>query len=298
MTRKGDTMAVVSLEDIQGTMDCVLFPRTWSEYQDLIEEDRPVIVMGKADNSRGDMQILVDSVSLNFTYAQPDYGPRTDESTNGWWASPVSGEGSEWGVDSSSDEMAISEEEALDSRDLDDEPDVPTDEPPLSEDDRAPLPPRQQGSQPAPAPAVEAIAVAVEQPTGEPPTEELAEADDPPEMPKSEAVQQFEHILAARAARLADPDPIEPEQTAPRLILLTIRRNEDSDARFKRRLVRIYGELVQRPGRDQFRFILLEAARKTEIRFEQDNQRTHYDEALGEHLRACGVESIEVRPLE
>ncbi len=298
MTRKGDTMAVVSLEDIQGTIDCVLFPRTWSEYQELIEEDRPIIVMGKADSSRGDMQILVDSVSLNFTYAQPDYGPHTDENTNGWWAAPASGETSAWGVDSSGDEMAISEEEALDSRDLDDQPDVVMDEPPLSEDDRAPLPPRQPGSQPAPAPAVESIAVAVEQPAEEPPAEELAEVGDPAETPKSEAVQQFEHILAARAARLVDPDPAEPEQTAPRLILLTIRRNEDSDARFKRRLVRIYGELVQRPGRDQFRFILIESARKTEIRFEQDNQRTHYDEALGEHLRACGVESIEVRPLE
>src|SRR5581483_10778377 len=101
MTRKGDTMAVVSLEDIQGTIDCVLFPRTWSEYQELIEEDRPIIVMGKADSSRGDMQILVDSVSLNFTYAQPDYGPHTDENTNGWWAAPASGETSAWGVDSS-----------------------------------------------------------------------------------------------------------------------------------------------------------------------------------------------------
>lgn len=293
MTRKGDTMAVVSLEDIQGTMDCVLFPRTWSEYQELIEEDRPIIVMGKADSSRGDVQILVDSVSLNFTYAQPDYGPRTDERTNDWWTTPpAGGEASEWGTDSSSDDITISEEDALDSRDLDDEPGTALDEPPLSEDDRAPLPPRQSGGQPALAPAVKSITVAIEQPA-----EEQSEVDDAVETPKSEAVQQFEHLLATRAARLSDPD-VEPEQHEPRLILLTIRRTEDSDARFRRRLGRIYGELVQRPGRDQFRFILIESSRKTEIRFEQDNQRTHYDDALGELLRTCGVESIEIQPLE
>src|SRR5262249_3839459 len=60
VTKKGDTMAVISIEDIQGNIDCVMFPRTWAQHQSMIEVDKPIIVWGKADGSRGDMQILVD----------------------------------------------------------------------------------------------------------------------------------------------------------------------------------------------------------------------------------------------
>ncbi|MBN1562757.1 MAG: hypothetical protein JXA10_02890, partial [Anaerolineae bacterium] len=67
-TKNGDMMAVATIEDITGQMSAVLFPRTWASYKDKVDEDAVVIVRGKADASRGEMQIIVDSVTQDFTY--------------------------------------------------------------------------------------------------------------------------------------------------------------------------------------------------------------------------------------
>ena len=54
-------MAILTLEDITGRSP-VLFLRTWEQYRDMVEEDRVIIVSGKADTARGDMQVIADSV--------------------------------------------------------------------------------------------------------------------------------------------------------------------------------------------------------------------------------------------
>ncbi|MEP7289935.1 MAG: DNA polymerase III subunit alpha [Chloroflexota bacterium] len=62
-TKNGGTMAVVTLEDVEGNIDCVMFPRLWDQCRSMVAVDNPLIIRGKADNSRGDMQILGESVS-------------------------------------------------------------------------------------------------------------------------------------------------------------------------------------------------------------------------------------------
>ena len=53
VTKKGDAMALLTLEDITGVLNVVLFPRTWEQYRDIVQEDRVIIVGGKADTARG-----------------------------------------------------------------------------------------------------------------------------------------------------------------------------------------------------------------------------------------------------
>ncbi|MEI2688694.1 MAG: DNA polymerase III subunit alpha [Anaerolineae bacterium] len=48
-TKKGDRMAFVTLEDLQGQCDVVVFPRTWEETKELWVQDRIVLVRGKAE---------------------------------------------------------------------------------------------------------------------------------------------------------------------------------------------------------------------------------------------------------
>ncbi len=74
-TKKGDMMAILTIEDITGTITAVLFPRTWGEYRDLIDEDAVIIVNGKADTSRGDMQVIADSVKQNFEFSTAASAP-------------------------------------------------------------------------------------------------------------------------------------------------------------------------------------------------------------------------------
>ena len=46
-TRKGDYMAFVTLEDMTGQVECLVFPRVYERYQPLIREDEAVVISGK-----------------------------------------------------------------------------------------------------------------------------------------------------------------------------------------------------------------------------------------------------------
>ncbi len=64
MTRKNDVMMLAEFEDLSGTVQLVLFPKTYEKYSYLITEDSPVIITGKVDFRRDTPQIIVDSVEL------------------------------------------------------------------------------------------------------------------------------------------------------------------------------------------------------------------------------------------
>ena len=72
-TRNNDLMCVVQLEDRQGTIDVVFFPRAWDKLQDKVQEGSIILVSGKADARNRDPQIIGESVTqdLNFITKAP-----------------------------------------------------------------------------------------------------------------------------------------------------------------------------------------------------------------------------------
>ena len=46
-TKKGDYMAFVTLEDLTGQVECLVFPRVLEKYQTLVKEDEAVVISGK-----------------------------------------------------------------------------------------------------------------------------------------------------------------------------------------------------------------------------------------------------------
>jgi DNA polymerase-3 subunit alpha len=65
ITKKGDEMAFVTLEDLQGTCDVVVFPRVWSQTKDLWQPERILVVGAKLDTGRRDEpSLLCDWVKL------------------------------------------------------------------------------------------------------------------------------------------------------------------------------------------------------------------------------------------
>ncbi len=52
-TRKGDLMAVFDLEDLGGSVEVTVFPKTMAEYGHKLEEDAIVLVRGRLDDRRG-----------------------------------------------------------------------------------------------------------------------------------------------------------------------------------------------------------------------------------------------------
>lgn len=63
-TKKGDTMAFAVLEDLTGSIELVVFPRTFESYKDLVIADKVVFVSGKTNEKDGELKILADKFEL------------------------------------------------------------------------------------------------------------------------------------------------------------------------------------------------------------------------------------------
>ncbi len=70
-TKKGDPMAFIDLEDMQGQLSLVIFPRVWKEVGEWVEMEQLVVVTGKVDGNDG-TNILVDAMSQNVKIVKAD----------------------------------------------------------------------------------------------------------------------------------------------------------------------------------------------------------------------------------
>jgi DNA polymerase-3 subunit alpha len=71
VTKKGQPMGFVTLEDIQGNIDLVLFPRTWNQTREILTVGEIVIVEGKVDANNTPSKILVDAVRTEIRILEP-----------------------------------------------------------------------------------------------------------------------------------------------------------------------------------------------------------------------------------
>ncbi len=65
-TRTGKEMGFVSLEDLQGTIELVVFSRVWAAAAGWLAPDKVVLVKGRVDRDRGDPKVLVDEIGEDF----------------------------------------------------------------------------------------------------------------------------------------------------------------------------------------------------------------------------------------
>ena len=65
-TKTGKMMGFVTLEDVQGNIELVVFPRTWEQHGEVFEIDRVLMIDGKVDAQSGDPKVLVDNVSTEL----------------------------------------------------------------------------------------------------------------------------------------------------------------------------------------------------------------------------------------
>ncbi|NPV09006.1 MAG: DNA polymerase III subunit alpha [Anaerolineae bacterium] len=69
-TRRGESMAFVRLEDLQGTLDVVVFPRVLRETEALWEEGKILLVRGRVDNRGDGPKLLCESVTDQINHAE------------------------------------------------------------------------------------------------------------------------------------------------------------------------------------------------------------------------------------
>jgi DNA polymerase-3 subunit alpha len=61
-TRKGDWMAVFTLEDLEGTVETLVFPETYKSCRDLLADELPVFVKGKVESDEGRTRLLASEI--------------------------------------------------------------------------------------------------------------------------------------------------------------------------------------------------------------------------------------------
>lgn len=75
-SKSGKPMGFVTLEDLQGNIELVIFPNTWSKVANLIEYDRIVLVDGKVDANNAEPKVLVEAITTDFSVtvsAEPSF---------------------------------------------------------------------------------------------------------------------------------------------------------------------------------------------------------------------------------
>ena len=64
LTRKMDTMAVFTLEDLTGTIEVVTYPDAWNKYKELLISDNKILLHGKLNAKDEEAKVILSSVTL------------------------------------------------------------------------------------------------------------------------------------------------------------------------------------------------------------------------------------------
>jgi DNA polymerase III subunit alpha len=275
-TKTGKMMGFVSLEDLAGNIELVVFPKTWDKFRHLCEEGQVVVVNGKADGTTPP-KVLVDDIKTDVTFydsvasgdeylppapgadgadspkpalvKRPDPAPKAAPPPR-----PVPAKIAE----PPSDYVPDPEE---DDGFFDDMPPPP--EAPPDWDDFA-LPEKAQAAPLPPPPAA--------------PLDDLLTLEQYGDTPraKAKATPPLPVIIPSMSSSrpIAPPTVVEPQDDGlpPRIITVYLRPSSDQ-TRDRRRIKNVYGILISHPGKDRFSFYVTEEGRGHLIDFPNDTTR-------------------------
>jgi DNA polymerase-3 subunit alpha len=74
-SKAGKPMGYITIEDLQGTIELVVFPRIWDKVLEIIDYDKIILVDGRLDNSGAEPKVLVDNITTELTIVQSTGGP-------------------------------------------------------------------------------------------------------------------------------------------------------------------------------------------------------------------------------
>jgi DNA polymerase III subunit alpha len=283
-TKNGKRMGFVTLEDIQGNIDLVMFPRTWKRYSKYIQVDSVISVKGKLDAENGDPKVLVDEVMAEVLDMDAlENGQEADYET-AYLPSPKSptitrpepGKADSPGSDLNLHPM----------RSIDDGP-----------DDWHLAPPPQSiahfEDEANKSPAEDDVAPPVESeiqntPTSVAQNEKPAMPDEPAEPGTQSPPPSIPHFIV--------PPPA-PNEMSPRKMLTVIMHATGEKERDIRRLRRVHGELSAYPGKDRFSFYVHEKGHQVLIEF--PNNTTGISDNLVNTLRKLvGDDNVSVGTIQ
>ena len=63
-TKKGDIMLFLGLEDLEGSVEVVVFPTVYQKYRELLEEDKALRIKGRLDLKENERKIIAQEIQL------------------------------------------------------------------------------------------------------------------------------------------------------------------------------------------------------------------------------------------
>ena len=280
-TQTQKAMAFVTMEDLQGSLDLVVFPKTWADVREWLEVDQIVFVTGKVDAKGSSVKILVDTIAreVKVTVAsqRSDVGSRKLE---------VRSQQSEV----RSQKSAISNRQFKVAEPVADYVvSVVDDDPFAGADPFGDSTPKKNGgggyvvaaSAPAPqlnnsdaatAPVAESVSAAIDNTRAE-----------------------FESLGVVYAAQKTNGESLNPTNGKAKRIVITLPPSENVDEG-RRQFKRVYDALISHPGDDRFMVTIVERDQRYKLDFPNDT--THYsDELMHQLLKFISADSIDVQPL-
>ncbi len=276
-TKKGDAMGFVTLEDVQGNIELVMFPKTWARFSRLVEPDVVLLAEGKADTSQGDPKVIVDKLSLQpLTDLPPldEPAPARPPASAAAARTPASPSAMQ-AVPAQAVPAPVAVEPPTWDDDMPPQPDFPEDWPlyaPAGDEEwMAPSAALRQ-----PGPVTPRMPLAVRESAApaldEPPAAEVnsPEPENPAagasSLPPANTGSVQSYALPPKPAAfvpissyIMPPNAERPEGDSgqPRMVTVVLRATGDKP-RDARRIKRVHGMLQSHPGKDRFAFLIYE----------------------------------------
>jgi DNA polymerase III subunit alpha len=307
-TKSGKAMGFVTLEDIQGNLEIVMFPRTWEQFNDLITMDQVLIVEGKVDSEGADPKILADAIMAadlsdipEESYSLEDYGlagavSEGEDSVE--WEGQDDARADTEPMPASTLDKAVStphpqpEEPLMVVRRVSEvSPPIfdPTSPPPEPDDWHLITPPNDYWELDVPSQPE------VKETPAKPSEAQKVVDPNPPSMPAARPVQSFVP-LSYIVPPAVQAQSSKRSELQPRMVTVVLRSTGDK-VRDVRRLRHVHGLLLSCPGNDHFSLMLFEFDHYYLIEFPNDSTGIT-PELIRKLVNAVGEDNVRVEPIK
>ncbi len=233
-TKAGKPMGFATIADLEGSIELILFPRTWTEFGRHVRPDAVITVQGSVDAEGGDPKVLVDRLEvLDLETLPPDATTPPDDVP--------------W-----------------------DEDGPPP--PPDPDDWHLQPPPAVEPLWLSPQPMEPLLLDAAEPTRGQAPPALIEQAAAVDELAASLPIESPPPVPPYEALQYIPPpqdEEVNPAGAPQRMVRIVLRASGDKQ-RDSRRMRRLYGLLLSFPGRDKFAFMIFEGGRRYLMEFPND----------------------------
>ena len=295
-TKTGKMMAWVTLEDLTGVIELVLFPRTWEKFQFALEVGGVIIAEGKVDAQSNPSKVLVDNLRTEIKLTEPAQMPLQPQSQrpapdhkialpagNRDVGSHGASSLTEKGISTVIKKPTPAPERGSEYLTEFAGESSPPEDPP----DWESYSPTKAGNE-----VQELIAHEHDLPEEEPPVQGGVTAGSIVE--QQVPIQRPTALLTPKLPPVTSTAILE-EEHAPQMVTIILRPSGDPN-RDIRRISRLHGTFISYPGNDRFAFQIFEQERGHLIEFPNDT--THIcAELLVKIKDAIGEENLRIEPI-